>query len=71
MLSNKSELFVEIPEEQQEIVSGGDLFGLNGSSYEELGFFLTATSAGEDGASTLSIVEIIKKADALVVIEAT
>ena len=65
MLSHKSELFVEIPEEQQEIVSGGDTSVISGSSYTELASLFAATSAGEDGASTVSITEVFKNAEAI------
>ncbi|MDJ0621018.1 MAG: CTB family bacteriocin [Calothrix sp. MO_192.B10] len=54
MLSNKSELFVEVSEEQQEVVAGGAL-GLTAldlaSLVEETGFIAQGATVSRNGAS--------------------
>ncbi|MDJ0795514.1 MAG: CTB family bacteriocin [Calothrix sp. MO_167.B12] len=58
MLSNKSELFVEISEEQQEVVAGGDIGFFQGSfatfEYEAIGNVGTSV-AGPGGAAAGSV----------------
>jgi hypothetical protein len=57
MLSNKSELFVEISEEQQEVVAGGDIgfFNFNGALYDANGVINgSVVGAGAGGATAIS-----------------